>query len=308
MTTITSATRRVQIKLKQSITSSDEIVAQFGKCIVDFFGFTEKGSGYVGFSHMNDELTLFGLGNSVNQPNQSVLMKHASLCPVFHLNQLEYETLPRELKDRGVNIGVAVLLTSADNHVLVTRRASHMRTFPGIWVPPGGHIEIGESLFNAGAREVQEETGLVLSNIPYHVLGLWESVYPHKLEFGTPIRQHIVVYLAMKSDLTWQELFDQIKLDPSETDAAMWLPLSLVEKISTGHTNNELPRNLHLMKQGLEEPAEVVEIPTTGIIQNLGLPENASPVDMERFSWGTRFALQQWVKWTVSLKTSDSKL
>lgn len=97
-------------------------------------------------------------------------------------------------------------------------------------------------------------------------------------------------------------------MDPSETDAAMWLPFSLVEKISTGHTNDKLPSNLYLMKQGLEEPAEEVEIPTAGIIENLSLPENATPVDMERFSWGTRFALLQWVKWIKNLKSSDSKL
>ena len=212
MSGLSTSPRRVQIKLKKSVTSLDESVAQFGRCIIKNFGFTEKGSGYVGLCHENDELTLFELEDGVDQPYQSVLIKHASVCPVLHLNQSEYETLPKELKDRGVNIGVAILLTSADNHILVTRRASHMRTFPGVWVPPGGHIETGETLFDAGAREVREETGLVLSNTPYQLLGLWESVYPHKLEFGTPTRQHVVVYLGIKSSLTWKQLSGQIKV------------------------------------------------------------------------------------------------
>ena len=59
------------------------------------------------------------------------------------------------------------LLETTDRQLLLTRRGRHMRTFPGVWVPPGGHIELGETLLEAGARECWEETGLqvTISNI-----------------------------------------------------------------------------------------------------------------------------------------------
>ena len=42
-------------------------------------------------------------------------------------------------RDRGVDVGCALILESSDGRVLLTRRAAHLRTFPGIWVPPGKH-------------------------------------------------------------------------------------------------------------------------------------------------------------------------
>ena len=32
--------------------------------------------------------------------------------------------------------------------------------FPGAWVLPGGHIEVGESLEECAVREIKEETGI----------------------------------------------------------------------------------------------------------------------------------------------------
>ena len=35
-----------------------------------------------------------------------------------------------------------------------------MSVFPGAWVLPGGHIEVGESLEECAVREIKEETGI----------------------------------------------------------------------------------------------------------------------------------------------------
>jgi len=77
-------------------------------------------------------MVLFGL--EPQDQEGGVLLRHFWRCPVQHLASADYEAIPKQVKDKGVAIGVAILLTSSDNHVLLTRRAEHMRTFPGVWV------------------------------------------------------------------------------------------------------------------------------------------------------------------------------
>lgn len=50
---------------------------------------------------------------------------------------------------------VVALVVDNEGCVLLTQRAQHMRIFPGFWVLPGGHVDSGESLLNAAAREVR---------------------------------------------------------------------------------------------------------------------------------------------------------
>lgn len=201
-----AAITRLQVYLKKS--NNQKTIANFGECIVKFFGFAEKGSGYVGLTQEKDGFVVHEL-TSIDDSN-AILLRHASECPVYKMTNTA--ALSQETKDKGVAIGVAVLLTSLDQCVLVTRRAPHMRTFPGVWVPPGGHVEPGEALLAAGLRELKEETGLELQDTSHHFLGLWESVYPHKLEFGQPMRQHLVIYLVLNSNLTSRELTELIKV------------------------------------------------------------------------------------------------
>jgi 8-oxo-dGTP diphosphatase len=65
------------------------------------------------------------------------------------LNDREYPTRP------WVGVGVAV---RRGDRVLLVRRAKAPRA--GEWSIPGGAVELGETTFEAGRREVREETGL----------------------------------------------------------------------------------------------------------------------------------------------------
>ncbi|KAM6331162.1 nucleoside diphosphate-linked moiety X motif 17 isoform 2-T2 [Alca torda] len=127
------------------------------------------------------------------------LLKRPSFCPAKLLGEQEAAAIPAELRGRGVAAGVAVLLRASTGHILLTRRAPTLSIFPGLWVPPGGHVEPGEELLDVGLRELEEETGLRLEagTFSWRMLGLWESIYPPMLSRGLPRRHHIVTYLLL---------------------------------------------------------------------------------------------------------------
>lgn len=67
-------------------------------------------------------------------------------------------------------VNVAVL--RPDGRVLVTRRSQKIRE-PGLWCLPGGHLEQGEPWKLAAMRELEEETGLVVTQL--ELFGLYSD-------------------------------------------------------------------------------------------------------------------------------------
>jgi ADP-ribose pyrophosphatase len=63
----------------------------------------------------------------------------------------EYRTLPR------VGVGAVVI---RDGRILLVKRGSSPGK--GLWAPPGGLVELGESVREAAEREILEETGITI--------------------------------------------------------------------------------------------------------------------------------------------------
>ena len=281
--------KRILVHLQQQ-PGAPPVLAKFTDCILSSLQPDHQHSLQVSVELKEDKLIL----SHPAKNSTPALLTHPPFCPAFCLTPSQSKAIPDETSKRGVDVGVVVLLETADTHLLLTRRAAHMRTFPGTWVPPGGHVEAGEGLLEAGLRELGEETGLVLPPTTVassRVLALWESVYPYSLSVGAPKRHHIVTYFYVRSSEHSSALQDRMKLDENEVDAAMWLNPSLASLVATGQMPDNCPNRVELTLLGSQGGQVRGSLPSEVLARD-------APVcgkDVERVSSGTRYVLQQWL-------------
>jgi 8-oxo-dGTP diphosphatase len=81
------------------------------------------------------------------------------------------EIIERTYPDRPI-VGVGAVIVQ-NGRALVVRRATE--PLKGEWSVPGGMLELGEKLKDGIAREVLEETGLVVE--PTEVLDVFDSIF-----------------------------------------------------------------------------------------------------------------------------------
>ncbi|XP_025309038.1 nucleoside diphosphate-linked moiety X motif 17 isoform X2 [Canis lupus dingo] len=202
--------------------------------------------------------------NSDGHPRQ-----RSPFCPFAALEQ-QFGARAAELPtNRGVDPGVAVILQSSDQTVLLTRRTSTLSVSPNLWVPPGGHVELDEELLDGGLRELWEESGLQLpqGQFSWVPLGLWEA---------------------------------RIQPNPSEVSAFMWLGPDVAAAVAATEDGTETPRHL---PQELPPSVLAVELEEDGGTRPLALPMSTllrttptTAEGKERVSTGTKFALRLWLQ------------
>jgi 8-oxo-dGTP pyrophosphatase MutT (NUDIX family) len=264
-----ASVRRVLVGLGAHDTCGKPKKADFLTCLVHHFSPNKK-SATINCKVQDDLLLLYSQneGNKLSDENKEstgpvndeldcVTLYHSPECPLWKLHLCSTPVTPSQ--ERGIYVGVAVLVESFDSYVLMTQRSNHMRSFPRAWVPPGGHLEVGESLIHGALRELEEETGLVLDsrNTITHLLCLWESAYPPLIALGEPRSHHIVLYFHLKSSETWKQLQARIKLDPKEVQASTWLSRHNVQSIKSGHKGVEIIQQFIVGEDGQTHPAEL---------------------------------------------------
>ena len=94
------------------------------------------------------------------------------------------------LASTKVDVTVVRALIESEGRVLLVRRA-HWDTLPGRWELPGGKVDRGEPLREALAREVEEETGLMLAST--RLLSTREMLSPR----GRTVREHVYAATAI---------------------------------------------------------------------------------------------------------------
>lgn len=78
---------------------------------------------------------------------------------------MDLEHLQVQAEANGFSCVVGALIVDKQHRVFVQKRSPDRQLFPGCWDIAGGHVEPGETLFEALAREIEEETGWQLAEI-----------------------------------------------------------------------------------------------------------------------------------------------
>lgn len=91
--------------------------------------------------------------------------------------------------DRFPRVGVGIIVLREGRVLLGLRSGSHGS---GTWSVPGGHLEFGETIEQCAAREVLEETGLVIEDVK-------PGPYTNDV-FTDEGRHYVTIYVTARSD------------------------------------------------------------------------------------------------------------
>ena len=112
---------------------------------------------------------------------------------------------------------VVTITTDEDDRpaFLLTRRSPRMRTHRGQWALPGGKLDDGETIEQAGLRELHEELGLDLP--PSALLGRLDD-YPTRSGF------------VISALVAWAGPGARLEPDPGEVELVVHVPLAELDR------------------------------------------------------------------------------
>jgi len=113
-----------------------------------------------------------------------------------------------------LHLAFSCYVFDAEGRVLVTRRALHKATFPGVWTNSCcGHPAPGEEIRDAVRRRVGQELGLALADLR---LLLPRFRYRAVMDDGVTENEMCPVFVARTND--------SVRADPDEVEVVAWEP------------------------------------------------------------------------------------
>lgn len=125
----------------------------------------------------------------------------------------------RAIQDDDITV-VSVVVQDSKGRVMLLRRSDGHKT--GVWESPGGHREEGETVEEAGIREVKEETGLEVTILPGRAFFSMDHDKGH-------------VGVMLKGIVSGGE----VKLKKDEHDAGYWVDRSNLHVLDTIPTHKD---------------------------------------------------------------------
>ena len=145
----------------------------------------------------------------------------------------------RQYPERPI-VGVGAVIVDAGKVVLIRRKYEPLK---GHWSLPGGTVEVGEPLEAALAREMLEETGLIVDVGP--VIEVFDRIMRDEQR---RVRYHFVLidYLCWPSEGSARGTLRA----GSDVDAAVWAdPAALAEYALTDKASSVIHRGLTLARE-----------------------------------------------------------
>ncbi|CAH8650857.1 unnamed protein product [Heterobilharzia americana] len=190
--------------------------------------------------------------------SNSYHIQRPRVCPFAARNRRFTDSDVLSSSRKWIPVACSCLLhISGLDGLFLTRRPWHMRSYPGVWVPPGGHCESGEPIQDTAFRELTEELGLhslsengrdIGSECSIEPLCAWEAAYPSRSDTVVgkqaviPNSHHMVIYYS----INWSSLsrpvsslndihlhLPRFNLEVDEVSAVVWLPRSVLVKLSS---------------------------------------------------------------------------
>jgi nucleoside triphosphatase len=128
---------------------------------------------------------------------------------------------------------VGALIFNKKNEILLVK--SHK--WKGMYVVPGGHVELGESMANALKREILEETGLRIYDVKY----LMHQEFIYGNDFWK--KRHFIFF-----DFSCKTKNDKIKLN-HESEEYVWAPVDKTLKMNVEpYTINAIKEYIRINK------------------------------------------------------------
>ena len=128
--------------------------------------------------------------------------------------------------EKVVRVGVGCWIKNPMGQFLFGQRLSKHGN--GTWAPPGGHLEFGETPEQCAARELYEETGILLIPDQFRVVGVTNDIFSDD-------KHYVTIHCRVKLNF----LPNPVIREPDKCAGCYWINI------------NKLPDNLFLPAQNL---------------------------------------------------------
>ena len=153
---------------------------------------------------------------------------HLAISPslVYLKEGSEYfKNLESWSKRDGRDIVIGGFIKNLDGKILVQKRGPNRRLFPNCWdVSFGGHVEPGETIYEAMKRELFEETGLELGQILDQIITYdWETEPNPQKPNENLLRREFDFNVEVKGDL------ENIIIEKDKVTEILWIGVEELE-------------------------------------------------------------------------------